>query len=291
MTDKKRTWQAIDILIDADATEAAESALNELESLGTEVDSLKKPKNEPLIVTGFFDELPPADEVEDSVVNSLKIYGFEPDALKSITTRQVEETDWLAEWKKYWKPTPIGKFIIAPPWENMGETDAIVIRIEPNMAFGTGTHDTTQLCLSAISRIYQPEMSFLDVGTGTGILSIAAAKLGGKNILACDTDIDSVRIARENAVLNEAAEAIEFMDGPIGDQTPDFDFVCANLTIDVIGPIIDLLVAKTKSILLLSGILKEQQGMIESELSRFPDLNYEIEQSGEWISVTVSRVS
>src|SRR5205085_3138018 len=104
--------------------------------------------------------------------------------------RVVEEIDWLAEWKKHWQPTEVGRFVIAPPWQEIDPGDKILIQIEPNMAFGTGTHETTQLCLDAISELYRPQLTFLDVGTGTGILAIAAAKLGGDQVLACDTDAD-----------------------------------------------------------------------------------------------------
>ena len=290
-----RNWYAVDILAEYEASEAIESAFNELGALGTEIDGLRKKKDEPLMVTGFFDEVLVDETIRSSVDDSLAIYGFANDAVKNIAHRTVEETDWLAEWKKHWRPTTIGKFIIAPPWSEVDDPERIIIRVEPNMAFGTGTHETTQLCLKAISERYDPSMSVLDVGTGTGILAIATAKLGGTNILACDTDLDSVKIARENAVLNDVGEEIEFFDGSIDAATPQFDFVCANLTIDVIVPILDLLLAKAKHTLLLSGILSEQEPQIREALQKFDisDSRFEIERSGEWISVivTVSPVS
>ncbi|MBK9529407.1 MAG: 50S ribosomal protein L11 methyltransferase [Acidobacteria bacterium] len=290
-----RNWYAVDILAEYEASEAIESAFNELGALGTEIDGLRKKKDEPLMVTGFFDEVLVDETIRSSVDDSLAIYGFANDAVKNIAHRTVEETDWLAEWKKHWRPTTIGKFIIAPPWSEVDDPERIVIRVEPNMAFGTGTHETTQLCLKAISERYDASMSVLDVGTGTGILAIATAKLGGTNILACDTDLDSVKIARENAVLNDVGEEIEFFDGSIDAATPQFDFVCANLTIDVIVPILDLLLAKAKHTLLLSGILSEQEPQIREALQKFDisDSRFEIERSGEWISVivTVSPVS
>ncbi len=282
-----KTWFAVDVLVIPGAAEAVEFAFNELGSIGTEIDSLRKPKGDPLAVTGFFDVLPAEDEIHAVVIESLRIYGFPANAIASITSRTVEEVDWLAEWKKYWKPTTVGKFIIAPPWETVDDTDGIVIRIEPNMAFGTGTHETTQLCLKAIGDIYRADQTFLDVGTGTGILAIAAAKLAGKTILACDTDANSVTIARDNAIANEVGDKITFDDGPIGDATPIFDFVAANLTIDVIVPILPLLLAKTRRTLLLSGILAEQEEIILSELHKVQISDFGVETAGEWISVTV----
>ncbi len=286
MTTNLKTWYAVDIVADPDASDAIEFALNELDSLGIEIDSLRKKKDEPQKVTGFFAELPGAVEIAEAIEDSLRIHGLDSSVIESFETHVVEETDWLAEWKKHWKPTEVGRFIIAPPWEDVAETDKIVIKIEPNMAFGTGTHDTTKLCLKAIGERYEAGQTVLDVGTGTGILAIAAAKLGAKTLFACDTDEDSVNIARENAVLNNV-DWIEFADGQLREDAPVYDFVFANLTVDVIVPILDLLLSKTGSLLLLSGILAEQQPIITAALEESQISNFKLETSGEWISVLV----
>lgn len=280
-------WFAADIVVHPDAAEAVESALNELDTLGTEIDSLRKAKGEPLRVTGYFNSLPDEGDLREQIAASFAIHGFDPRTSVSIATRMVEETDWLAEWKKHWKPTSVGKFIIAPPWETVGETDRHVIRIEPNMAFGTGTHETTQLCLKAIGELYTPDQTFLDVGTGTGILAIAVAKLGCRSVNACDTDLDSVEIAIQNAEANGVAENITFYAGSIDEQTPTFDFVCANLTLDVIVPLLPLLIDRSRNVLLLSGILTEQKDKIAAELKKFEISNLKFEIAGEWLSVTV----
>ena len=176
----------------------------------------------------------------------------------------MENADWLYEWKKHWKPTETGRFIVAPPWEEVAAGDKIVITIEPAMAFGTGTHETTRLCLQAIGEHYSADQSFLDVGTGTGLLAIAAAKIAENTapIFACDTDPDAITNARENASVNGVDGRIEFAVGPISAETPVFDFVCANLTFDVIFPSLDLLLAKSGRYLVLSGILGEQEKAI-----------------------------
>lgn len=283
-----KVWIAVDVFADAVASEAVESAFNELDALGTEIDWLSLKEGEPACITGFFAQAPDDVEIRDAVVRSLVNYGFSSAQLIRTANRVVEETDWLAEWKKYWRPTEVGKFIVAPPWEAIDGTDKIIIRVEPNMAFGTGTHETTQLCLEAISDLYEPSMSMLDVGTGTGILAIAVAKLGGKTILACDTDEDSVKIARENAVLNGVGE-IEFFTGSIDESTPEFDFVCANLTFDVISPMLPMLFDKSKQFLVLSGILVTQEDEIRERLRDLNIENYQIAHSGEWLSVTASR--
>jgi ribosomal protein L11 methyltransferase len=290
---QQKVWFAVDIEAVPEATEAVEFAFNELGSVGTETNDLKKISGEHVRVVGYFEESPDEETVQDELYHALRTYGFTADAVISSSRREIENTDWLAEWKKHWKPTELGRFIIAPPWEAVDEKDRIVIRIEPNMAFGTGTHETTQLCLKAIEENFQRGVSFLDVGTGTGILAIAAAKLSEKSeprirdlILACDTDEDAIGIARENAKLN-GVDDIEFIVGSITDETLEFDLVCANLTIDVILPLLPLLITKARRALVLSGILVEQEGMIVSELTAMGMSNSSIERSGEWIAVTI----
>jgi ribosomal protein L11 methyltransferase len=287
MKDKQDIWHVVEITTRWEAEEAIEFALNELDALGTEINNLGKKRAEKIKVNGYFDQRPGDQHVTDQLFASLRIHDLPDDSIESIEWNIIENKDWLAEWKKHWRPTEVGRFVIAPPWSEVTSSN-IVIRIEPNMAFGTGTHETTQLCLEAIGEIYKPDQTFLDVGTGTGILAIAAAKLGGSSIAACDTDTDSVRIARENAAANDVADTITFFDGPIDDLTPIHDFVCANLTLDVISPILPLLIAKTRCVLLLSGILAEQEPAIGQELRYLSIQDFEVKQAGEWISVLVS---
>lgn len=286
----KQKWFAIAVTVDAEAAEAVEFAFNEIDALGTEINHLRKTSAETVVVNGFFNELPSDATFRIQLDEALRIYGLTSSTVHNIEKREIEQTDWLAEWKKYWKPTEIGGFVIAPPWEEFDESGKIVIRIEPNMAFGTGTHETTQLCVKAIEDNFKAGQIFLDVGTGTGILAIAAAKFQpGTRILGCDTDIDSVAIAKENAELNGVGDKIEFYIGSIDEETPMFDFVCANLTIDVILPILSLLLEKTGQTLVLSGILSEQQEMIVSALQDLDIRNPQTERKGEWISIIIHR--
>jgi ribosomal protein L11 methyltransferase len=288
---QNQNWFALEITALSDASEAVEFALNELDALGTEINNLGVKSAETLTVIGYFNEKPDDEALQNALAESLRIYNFAENSIVKIVWREVENQDWLAEWKKHWRPTETEKFIIAPNWETIENAEKIVIRIEPSMAFGTGTHETTRLCLKAIEENFQSEMSFLDVGTGTGILAIAAAKIQGKRqkvkgkIVGCDTDFDSIKIARENAETNGVADLIDFYVGSISGETPAFDFVCANLTADVIAPILSLLIEKSKRILVLSGILREQEDLIVSELKKFQITNYKIETDGEWISV------
>jgi ribosomal protein L11 methyltransferase len=155
------------------------------------------------------------------------------------------------------------------------------------MAFGTGTHETTRLCLKAIEKYFH-RGSFLDVGTGTGILAIAAAKMApGARIEACDTDADAVSIARENARLNDAGELIDFHAGTVTDQTSSADLVCANLTAPVIVDLLPSLLGATCGRLVLSGILVEQKKLVQARLRELGADSFDIHQDGEWIAFVV----
>ncbi|MEO8073043.1 MAG: 50S ribosomal protein L11 methyltransferase [Acidobacteriota bacterium] len=292
MNDKQKNWYSVEIETETEAEEAVEFALNELDSLGNEINHLRKKPTENLTVIGYFNEKIDDKILREKLNQSLRIYGFSSDSIKKIEWREVENTDWLAEWKKHWKPTEIEKFIIAPSWEKIESAEKIVIYIEPNMAFGTGTHETTKLCLRAIGENFQSEMSFLDVGTGTGILAIAASKSevqsSKSKVVGCDTDTGSIKIAKENAAFNNV-KGIEFYIGSISEETPEFDFVCANLTADVILPILELLVKKTRKILVLSGILEEQQSLIEEKLRQLNISDFKVQIDGEWISIVIKK--
>ncbi len=290
MSTSNTAWLAVSVTVKTAATEAIEFAFNCLDSLGTEINDMPKADRDSVTVIGYFQDLPDEKSLRHELDNSLEVYGLLADSIVAVTTAEVKNEDWLAEWKKHWKPTNIGRFVIAAPWHEIDDPEKIVIRIDPNMAFGTGTHETTQLCLAAIDERYQAGQSFLDVGTGTGILAIAAAKMAeGSKIIACDTDGEAVAIARENAEVNRVGNQIEFFTGPISADLERFDFVCANLTADVIIPILPLLIEKTRETLVMSGILAEQE---ESIVNAFPQefarKCISLSHSGEWISLTVS---
>ncbi len=282
----KETWLALEIAVAPEAAEAVEFALNSVNALGTAISFRRVNQTEALTVTGYFNEFPDDQILQDELHYALRSYDFDEEAIHSVKRETIENTDWLAAWKKHWKPTTIGRFVIAPPWEEVEDPGKIVIRIEPNMAFGTGTHETTQLCLAEIDQQFQADETFLDVGTGTGILAIAAAKLGATDMFACDIDVDSITIARENAVSN-GAPSIAFSTDSISGETAAYDFVCANLTIDVILPMLDLLLTRSKRTLVMSGILGDQEPMITSALNERGITGHRIERRGEWISVTV----
>ena len=278
--DTQRGWYALDVSLDGAAHEAVEYALMEAGALGTETTSSG--------VTAYFDEIPSRERVRNELFEALRIYELPSSSVRDMNVREVAQHDWLEEWKQNWQPVEIGRFIIAPPWSNLGEVhDRLVIRIEPGMAFGTGTHETTRLCLDAIQKHFAGG-SFLDVGTGTGILAIAAAKLFPEaRIEACDTDETAIAIARENAELNGVSHQINFRVGSVDDATASADLVCANLTADVITQMLPTLVGLTCGKLILSGILETQIDIVRASLHALGIDDFEISQDGEWIALIV----
>ena len=286
---------ATTVTVPSEFAEAVDFALGLQGSVGTELSDFRKNDETDVRVTGYFDSLPDKEALSREIEMALFFFDLPENTKFSVSLSEIANTDWLAEWKKHWKPTTIGSFVIAAPWHEVDENEKIVLRIEPNMAFGTGTHETTQLCLKAIDEFYEPGDSFLDVGTGTGILAIAAALKGGNTSssecarLGVDTDSDAIKIAKENACLNGVSSKIEFHDRAIDESIPAFDFVCANLTLDVIVPILPLLLSKAKKHLVLSGILESQNENIRLELENLEVSNFEIETAGEWIAVILHR--
>jgi ribosomal protein L11 methyltransferase len=280
-------WLALDLMVGPDSVEACEYGLMEAGALGTETNMLETGH---LQVTGYFTDSIDEAEVRRQLLESFRIYNLPIGMLPEPEWREVANRDWLAEWKKSWQPVEVGeRFLIAPPWSEIPDAgDRIVIRIEPGMAFGTGTHETTRLCLVAIERHFTGGC-FLDVGTGTGILAMAAAKLFPEaRIEACDTDGEAIAIARENAMLNHVAGNISFHVGSVEVKTASADCVCANLTAETILPLLPALLGATCGRLILSGILVEQTESIRLRLSELGiQTGYEVVSDGEWAAFII----
>jgi len=273
-----------------EAREAVEYGLMEAGALGTET----RESNDQVSVTGYYDRSIDAETVQAGLVEAFRIYNLASTSLIDLKTSEVPDRDWLAEWKKDWRPVEVGRFIITPPWIKSvppasagGSRDHIVIRIEPGMAFGTGTHETTRLCLKMIEKYFRGGC-FLDVGTGTGILAIAAAKMfSDARVEAYDTDADAISIAGENARLNDVYDRITFRIGTVDEQTPSADLVSANLTAPVIVELLPSLIGATCGRLILSGILDSQVGLVESRLEELGAATFDLDHDGEWIALIV----
>ena len=280
-------WFALDVTIEAEAREAVDYALMEAGALGTQFDDTNAvfPR-----ITAYFALAPDPEAIRTAIDDALRIYSLPSSAVRETNLNTIENQDWLGEWKKTWQPIEVGeRLLIAPPWSEIDDAKGrVVIRIEPGMAFGTGTHETTRLCLRAIEK-YFAGGSFLDVGTGTGVLAIAAAKLfPAATIIAYDTDAEAIEIAKENARLNGVDTAIDFLHGSVDETTASANLVCANLTAPVIVELLPLLVGASCGRLVLSGVLESQLETIREGLGQLGinDL-VEVSKDDEWVAIVV----
>jgi ribosomal protein L11 methyltransferase len=277
-----KIWYSVAVSPTPEACEAIEYGLMEAGAGGTETNDVAANA----IVRGYFDAEPDIETIRAALFEALRIYSLPNSFITDLAVTEVQNRDWLAEWKASWQPVEIGRFIVAPPWSEVNE-DRLVIRIEPGMAFGTGTHETTRLCLKAIQKHFHGG-NFLDVGTGTGILAIAAAKMfPNARIEAVDIDADAVAIAEENARLNGVRSQIAFRVGSINEGSSSADLVCANLTAPVIVELMPALRGATCGRLVLSGILDSQLALVRSSMLALGVDNFEVEQDGEWIALVV----
>ncbi len=187
--------------------------------------------------------------------------------VKGITLR---EEDWATAWKKYFKPVRVGRrLVIKPSWEQLVPLPAdIVLEIDPGMAFGTGTHATTTLCLAVLEEIVHPGMKVFDLGTGSGILAIAAAKLGAE-VAAVDLDAVAVQVAQENVQLNMVADRVRVLKGDLGTVlSGQADLVIANIIADVIIALLQDLprLLHPQGEFLASGIIESRVPEVEKAM-------------------------
>ncbi len=225
--------------------------------------------------------------------NALALKGA--DINVKVTTKTVDEEDWAESWKEFFHVTKITpNIIVKPEWRDYKKTKSeVVIELDPGMAFGTGTHPTTSLCIKMIEQYLKKDHSFLDVGTGSGILMIAAAKLGAKHVIGIDNDEVAIPIANQNLINNNISSdrfqvslnTLEKLDNT------EFDIICANILAHVIIDILPEIKSRLNigGIAILSGIIKEKQ---ESVLIGISQNNLElvnIEYMEEWVAISVKK--
>ncbi|HLX12490.1 MAG TPA: 50S ribosomal protein L11 methyltransferase [Bacteroidota bacterium] len=210
-----------------------------------------------------------------------------------IKFREFEEENWNRQWEQSIQPIEIGtKLAVKPSWsdyENSG--GRIVLHIDPKMSFGTGYHETTRLVLRLLESYVSAGQSVLDIGTGTGILAVAAIKLGAKNALGIDIDDWSIENARENITANGVADKIKISNTSLEQIHGTFDLITANIQLNVIVemlPIIRILL-KDNAIVLLSGLLQENRTAIHSALESNRFEIVEETQENEWIALAVRK--
>ena len=205
-----------------------------------------------------------------------------------IKTASIPEENWGENWKRFFKPVQVTpKFVVKPPWSKIRlKRNQIPIEINPGMAFGTGTHPTTILSIQALEeRLKRRRLSVLDVGTGSGILSIVAAKLGAKEVWGIDIDRVAVENARENGEKNHVSDVVKIRKGSIGSLHKKFDITVANIDLKRLRrmrkPLLKHL--KNKGFLILSGILVEEKERIRLHYLETGLLQWiKATQEGEW---------
>ena len=183
--------------------------------------------------------------------------------------KNVDDADWNENWKKYFKAFEIGsRLAVCPSWEEYdNKENRIVVSIDPGAAFGTGTHATTSLCMEILEREADQEKTVLDIGTGSGILAISSILLGAKSAVGVDIDAQSVKTAKENAVINGVSDKTEFLVGDLADKISDkYDIVCANIVADVVIRLFDNVAQfiKKDGILIVSGIIDIRAEEVEN---------------------------
>ena len=219
-----------------------------------------------------------------------------------ITLSQTEDKDWINNWKQYFKQFYVDDILIIPSWEEVKEEDKdrMIIHIDPGTAFGTGMHETTQLCIRQLKKYVTSETELLDVGTGSGILSIVALKLGAKHAVGTDLDPCAVPAVEENKEANEIpVEAFDMMIGNIIDDkevqdkesNEKYDIVVANILADVLVPLTPVILNQMKKggIYITSGIIDDKEETVVNAVKAAGLEVLEVTHQGEWVSVTARK--
>lgn len=230
-----------------------------------------------------------------------KTFNVEP---VTIEVKEVDSADWEDKWKEYFKPFNVDDIYIVPTWEELpedaNERAGVIIRIDPGMAFGTGTHETTRLCLRELGKYIKDTTKLLDIGCGSGILGIAAAKKGAACITELDIDEQAIDVATENFEINNA-RADYFVGDAAGDEAfknrikaeGPFDILTVNILADIIKlmlPDIHEYMEKD-GVLITSGILASKEDMIREKINNNPELEYiETVHDGDWVMISARRI-
>ena len=220
----------------------------------------------------------------------------------TIEASRTEDKDWINNWKEYFHQFYVDDILIKPSWEELKPEDRekLLIQIDPGTAFGTGMHETTQLCIRQIRKYVTPETMLLDVGTGSGILSIAAIKLGAKYALGTDLDPCAASAAKENMEANGITE--EQFSVILGNVIDDddvqkeigcgkYDMVCANILAEVLVPLTPVIASRMQKggVYITSGIIEDKEDVVVNAVKAAGLELLEINYQGEWVSVTARK--
>ena len=202
----------------------------------------------------------------------------------------VNEEDWANNWKQYYHTQRIGKrIVVTPSWEEYTPTgDDVQMRLDPGMAFGTGTHDTTRLCLELLEECVTPQTRILDVGTGSGILSVGGVLLGAPSALGVDIDPVAVKVANENAEINEVSGKTEFVCGDLTDKVHgQFEIVTANIVADIIIRLLSTVknYLLKGGVLIVSGIIDTRADEVENACHEAGFTTEKRLEHGGWVAI------
>jgi len=221
-----------------------------------------------------------------------------------ITSSETEDLDWINNWKKYFSSFTIGNILIKPTWEELKEEDKdkFMIEIDPGISFGTGKHETTQLCIKELIKYIKKEEApkVLDVGCGSGILSIVALKLGAREVVGTDLDADCMISTRENMEVNHLPESLgKFYVGNLIDDealqetvgTEEYEIVVANILADVIIPMAPVIPARLKKggLFITSGIIDFKENDVKEAIEAAGMEIVQINHQGEWVNITARK--
>lgn len=308
-------WAELSIQTTHEATEAISNILHESGASGVVIEDSEELMREREDRFGEIYDLNPGDFPAEGVIikaylpansfitetveeiklaiNNLK--NFDINIGKNIVTMiEVNEEDWETAWKQYYHPVKISeRFTIVPSWEDYKpvSTDELIIELDPGMAFGTGTHPTTVMCLQALEKTVQQNDYVIDVGTGSGVLAIGAAKLGASHVHALDLDEVAVRAAKENVQLNHTDDQIDVLQGNLLDTvTKPGDIVVANILAEVIMSFTDdaFQIVKNGGKFITSGIIEAKKDDVKTALTQSGFEIEEVMMMEDWVTI-ISR--
>ncbi len=228
-----------------------------------------------------------------SRVDQLTEFGLDKGA-GTISTKDVYDEDWANAWKQYYKPVKAGeKIVIKPTWEDyQAQAGDLVIEMDPGMAFGTGTHETTVMCIKLLEKYVTPDSMVFDVGSGSGILGISAAKLGARHIECVDIDNVACKVAKENAEHNNVVEKLAVKCGNLLDVVQEkADLIVANIIADIIIAFTEdaWKALNEKGIFISSGIIKDRRDEVLQKISSSGFEVIEVLEMGEWCAIAAER--
>ncbi|GIM32537.1 50S ribosomal protein L11 methyltransferase [Paraclostridium bifermentans] len=249
-----------------------------------------------IIKTYITEERDVSDDIKliKEKIEGLKEFGIDVgEAIVELS--QVDEEDWANEWKNYYKPAKIGeKIVVKPTWEDYEAKDTdLIIELDPGMAFGTGTHETTSMCIRELEKYVKPESKVFDIGCGSGILAIAAAKLGAKDVLAVDLDEVAVKVSKENIELNKVEGSVNALHGNLMEVVKDkADIVVANIIADIIKILAKDIkqFMKDDAVFISSGIIHAKVDEVKETLTQNGLEIVHVESLGEWNAI-VSKIA